>query len=320
MIDYISEHRRGFIGAIITHAILLILLLMFGFFTPLPLPEEEGVLVNFGDSETGFGMEEPAPSETAPAKEQVEIKPEIKTPPPPPQKQVKAPAEREAVMTQDFEKTAAVPSGKKKVETEKPKDLEKERIQKEKQEQERLEKQRLAEAERLRQAEIDRQKREEEQRLAQIAAEQKKLGEINNRAKNAFGGSGKGSPDSKSTGQGVTYGPGNQGSPQGTANADKYGPRGGIGNGVSFSLNGRSALSLPKPYYPGNEEGVVVVQVTVNKSGLVTKAEPGVKGSNTTNPELIAAARKAALQAKFNVDENAPAFQIGTITYRFVLD
>jgi hypothetical protein len=62
------------------------------------------------------------------------------------------------------------------------------------------------------------------------------------------------------------------------------------------------------------------VQVTVNKSGVVTKADAGVKGSNTADTELISAAKKAALQAKFNVDENAPAFQTGTITYRFVLD
>lgn len=319
MIDYISEHKRGFIGTIVIHAVVLLLLMLFGFFTPLPLPGEEGILVNFGDSETGFGTEEPAPAETAPVKNQEEKKIEVKTPPPL-QKKVAAPAVKEAVMTQDLEKTVAMETAKKKKEAEKKKDLEQERIQKEKREQERIEKQQQAETERLKKAEIARQKKEEEQRLAQAAAEQRKAGEINNRAKNAFGGSGKGNADSKSTGQGATYGAGNQGSPDGTANADKYGPGGGIGNGVSYSLDGRSALKLPKPYYPGNEEGVVVVQVTVNKSGAVTKAEAGVKGSNTADPELISAAKKAALQAKFNVDDNAPAFQTGTITYRFVLD
>lgn len=320
MIDYISEHKRGFIGTIIIHAVVLLLLMLFGFFTPLPLPGEEGILVNFGDSETGFGAEEPAPAETAPVKDQVEKQVEVKTPPPPPQKKVAAPAVKEAVMTQDLEKTVAMESAKKKKEAEKKEEVEKEKLRKEQREQERIEKQQQAEAERIQKAEIARQKKEEEQRLAQIAAEQKKAGEINNRAKNAFGGAGKGNADSKSTGQGVTYGAGNQGSPQGTANVDKYGPGGGIGNGVSYSLDGRSALALPKPYYPGNEEGVVVVQVTVNKSGAVTKAEAGVKGSNTADPELISAAKKAALQTKFNVDENAPAFQTGTITYRFVLD
>lgn len=318
--NYILEHKRGLIGTIITHVVVLALLLFFGFFTPLPLPGEEGILVNFGDSETGFGMEEPAPSESAPLKDQEEKKIEVKTPPPPPQKKVATPIEKEALLTQDMEKTVAMETAKKKKAIEKAKDLEKEKVQKEIREQERLEKQRQNEAERIRQAEIAREKREEEQRLAQAAAKQRKVGEINNRAKNAFGGNGKGTSDSKSTSQGVTFGVGNQGSPQGTANAEKYGPGGGVGNGVSFSLDGRSSQSLPKPYYPGNEEGVVVVQVTVNKSGQVTKAEAGVRGSNTADPELIASAKKAALQAKFNVDDNAPAFQTGTITYRFVLD
>jgi hypothetical protein len=35
---------------------------------------------------------------------------------------------------------------------------------------------------------------------------------------------------------------------------------------------------------------------------------------------LYEAAKQAALKAKFNADDNAPAFQQGTITYRFVLD
>lgn len=311
MIDYISEHRIGIVGTIITHTVVLLILLFFGFFTPLPLPGEEGILVNFGDSENGFGLEEPAPGPLAPAKAQEEKRVEVATPVAT-QKKVAAPVEKEALETQDFEKTVSLESAKKKKETDKAKDLEKEKIRKEKQQ--------LDEADRIQKAEIARQKKEDDLRLAQAAAEQRKVGEINSRAKNAFGSGGKGSPDSKSTGQGVTFGPGNQGSPGGSANVDKYGPGGGIGNGVSFSLDGRTAQSLPKPDFLGNEDGKVVVLVTVDKSGKVTKAEPGAKGSNTVNPELIAAAKKAALQARFNVDANAPAFQTGTITYRFVLN
>lgn len=332
--NYISEHRIAFISTIITHTVILLLLLFFGFFTPLPLPGEEGILVNFGDSETGFGAEEPAPGESAPAKNQEEKRVEPKTPPPPAAKKVIVPMEKEALMTQDLEKTVVMESAKKKIETKKAKDREEDKILKEKRKQEQLELQQQIESDRLRQAEIARQEKEEAQKLAIAAAEQRKAGEINSRAKNAFGGTGngngagigkgdgngKGAADSKSTGQGVTFGPGNQGSPGGSANVDKYGPGSGTGNGTSYNLDGRSGLSLPKPFYPGNEEGIVVVQVTVDKNGTVTKAEPGVKGSNTANPELIAAAKKAALQAKFNVDNNAPAFQVGTITYRFVLD
>jgi hypothetical protein len=36
------------------------------------------------------------------------------------------------------------------------------------------------------------------------------------------------------------------------------------------------------------------------------------------NPDLHDAAKRAAMQARFNVDNDAPAYQTGTITYRFI--
>lgn len=318
--EYLKEHRAGLIGSIIIHAVILILLMLFGFFTPLPLPGEEGILVNFGDMETGFGAEEPAPSESAPLKNREEVQATSKPLPSTPAQQTPAPVEKEALLTQEYEKTIALDAAKKKAEAKKAKETEAERLLKEKRIQEQLEKQQREETERLRQAEILRQQREEEQRLARAAEEQRKVGEISNRAKNAFGGNGKGTADSRSTSQGATYGGGNQGSSEGAANATKYGPGNSSGNGPSYSLDGRSGVSLPKPVYTENEDGIVVVQITVDKNGIVTKAEPGVKGSNTANPRLIAAARKAALLARFNADPNAAAFQVGTITYRFVLE
>jgi len=301
---YISEHRTGLIGTVVTHGVILFLLLFFGIIRTIPVPIDEGILVNFGDSETGLGLEEPAPGDREPSIEPIESVSEKLVAPPPPAKKVSS-ADDDPIVTQDFEKTVTVKAPVKKKVTEKVIDPEK---------------QRLAEEARLQKAELLRQQKEEQRLLAVAAAEQRKIGEINSRAKNVFGGGGKGSPDSKSTSQGVTYGTGNQGVPEGSANVDRYGPGGGIGNGVSASLDGRTSLSLPKPQYPGNEEGIVVVQVTVDKSGLVQKAEAGVRGSNTADPGLIAAAKKAALQAKFNVDNNAPAVQTGTITYRFRLD
>ena len=44
------------------HVIVLLLLIFLGFFTPLPLPGEEGILVNFGNSENGLGDREPSPA------------------------------------------------------------------------------------------------------------------------------------------------------------------------------------------------------------------------------------------------------------------
>lgn len=305
---YIEEHRAGVIGTVIFHTLIILILFLTGFYTPLPLPGEEGVVVDFGTDNNGLGMEEPAPASVQTEETQAEPEPEPVSKPVPQVVNPPKPSEEE-IMTQDMEKTAALEAAKKKK-------------QEDKKRQQELDQQKAKEH----QAELERIKKEKEEKRKEEAerkkkeAEQKKINEINNRAKNVFGASGQGTEGSKSTSQGVTYTGGNQGSPQGSPNAGNYGPGGGSGNGVSFSLGGRSALALPKPYYPGNEEGTVVVQVTVDKYGKVTKAEAGVKGSTTLIPELLAAAQKAALQAKFNVDQNAPAFQQGTITYRFVLD
>jgi len=302
---YISEHRNGLIATIVTHGMILAILLLFGIVATAPIPLEEGILVNFGDSETGLGLEEPAPGDPEPSIKPIEAA-AAKQVIPPASKKVSTPIDDDDdISTQDLEETVKIKTSDKKKKPEKVVDPEKKR---------------LDEAARIEQAEIARQQKEQEQLLAQAAAEQRKIGEINSRAKNVFGGGGKGSPDSKSTSQGVTYGTGNQGVPQGSANVDRYGPGGGIGDGVSFSLDGRTVQNLAKPDFIGNEDGTVVVEVTVDKSGRVTKADAGVKGSNTTNPELLAAAKRAALLTKFNSDGKAPSFQKGTITYRFTLN
>ena len=324
--SYISEHKEGFWGTIIVHAIVLILLLILGFFTPLPLPGEEGILVNFGDSEQGFGAEEPAPareSVSTPPIVREEQNQSVQQTPPAVSTPTPSPAEEE-LLTQDIEETAAIESAKRKAEEAKKRQEEidrqkkiedQKRIAEEKLQQEKLEKERLAE--------IARQKKIEEERLRQ-EAETKRIAEINSRAANAFGAGGAGTSNSESTSQGITYPAGNQGNPNGASGSNNYGDggsgSGNSGNGPSYSLSGRNALSLPKPEYPGNEEAVVVVSVTVDKNGNVTKADPGAQGSNTINANLLAAAKQAALKAKFNADDTAATLQRGTITYRFVLD
>ena len=317
--NFISEHKRGIAGTVLFHVIVLALLLLFGFAVIFPPPGEQGVLVNFGNSEQGLGEIEPAP---APSKNnepvrQVEQKEEREVVPLPPPSVPKAkpkPA-REEILTQDFEKTAAIEAEKKR----------QEKLKEEKRIRDEQERQRLAE--------IERQRREEQESLAMIEAEkkkkaeeQRKIDEINSRTRDAFGRSGTG-PGGQGTGtnpnQGVTFPGGNQGVPTGDPNATTYGPggrgSGTQGSGVSYSLEGRSALSLPKPDYPGNEGGIVVVQVTVDKNGNVTRAVPGARGTTLANQEFWKAAEQAAYKAKFNVAADAPAVQQGTITYKFTL-
>lgn len=345
--SYFNKHKEGILLTVLFHVALLLILLQFGFFTPLPLPEDKGVLVDFGLSQTGMGKIEPT-IKPAPVQPQIEEKQETTTPPPAPAKPAPVIPEpnkasgKEEVLTQDFEKTVAVDEGKKKREEEDRKKKEEEARKKkaadEQKRKEDLAKQQKLERERLeREAKekrvIDSLQRIEDARLAELrriaetrrqdsirkAEQQAKIDAINSRTKNAFGGSsGQSNNSSTSTGQGATYGQGNQGSPTGTPGANTYGPGGG--EGITYNLSGRSALSLPKPTYPGQEEGTVVVQVTVDKSGTVTKAEPGVKGSTSLDAGLLNAAKKAALSTRFNENKNAPAFQTGTITYRFVLN
>jgi len=62
-----------------------------------------------------------------------------------------------------------------------------------------------------------------------------------------------------------------------------------------------------------------VVRILVDSYGNVTSASPGIEGTTVQNRILWEAARKAALQARFNVSGSAPAIQEGRITYVFTL-
>jgi outer membrane biosynthesis protein TonB len=62
-----------------------------------------------------------------------------------------------------------------------------------------------------------------------------------------------------------------------------------------------------------------VVDVSVDRSGKVTQAIPGTKGSTTLDEYLLRVAKEAALKARFDSKANAPVIQKGTITYNFIL-
>lgn len=84
-------------------------------------------------------------------------------------------------------------------------------------------------------------------------------------------------------------------------------------------LKGRTICGgLPKPdFVHRGPKGIVVVDVWIDNYGIVVKAEAGGEGTNITDKHLWAAARAAAMKAKFNMSENAPALQKETITYIF---
>lgn len=96
-----------------------------------------------------------------------------------------------------------------------------------------------------------------------------------------------------------------------------------IGNPLgqpTAQLEGRTVVGkLPLPEYRENLAGKVVVRILVDSYGNVTSASPGIEGTTVQNRILWEAARKAALQARFNVSGSAPAIQEGRITYVFTL-
>ncbi|MEG1405984.1 MAG: TonB family protein, partial [Alistipes sp.] len=84
-------------------------------------------------------------------------------------------------------------------------------------------------------------------------------------------------------------------------------------------LQGRGLQgALPRPAYPGNQSGKIVVRVTVDATGSVSSATYEPKGSTAGDSALIEAAVSAARKAKFT-ESRAPV-QGGTITYIFKLN
>ncbi len=95
----------------------------------------------------------------------------------------------------------------------------------------------------------------------------------------------------------------------------------GVGtSGIGYSLEGRTLKRVPQIKDESQETGIVVVRIKVDRQGRVISAEFSPAGSTTTNQRLINLALQAAKQARFNADPNAPAFQSGTMTFRFRID
>ena len=194
-------------------------------------------------------------------------------------------AEEQELLTQDVEETVALEpksESKKKEEVKKPEKTEAEKAE---------EARRLAEA-----------KAERERKEAEEAARKRVAG--------AFGKGSRMESKGNASGEGV------QGSAEGNAAEGATSRVGGYG---SFSLNGRSIGEggLPRPVYNVQDEGRVVVTITVNPAGYVIATSIN-RQTNTVNPALRNAAEDAAKKARFNAVSGLNN-QTGTITYYFNL-
>ncbi len=118
-------------------------------------------------------------------------------------------------------------------------------------------------------------------------------------------------------GKGNTQGGGTQGDPNGNPNSRNYSGNGGSNGNGSFSLAGRSAVTLPKPEYNSNQQGKIVVKIWVDQQGRVTRVEAPAQGSTLSTGPMVEQAKNAAKRARFNASSDAPEQQVGTITYIF---
>ena len=84
---------------------------------------------------------------------------------------------------------------------------------------------------------------------------------------------------------------------------------------IHYFLENRFHIRLPIPVYLAKSGGEIKVDIQVDRSGKVIKAEATrFKG----DPLLLEYAIQAADRTEFNTDQKAPTIQKGSITYKFV--
>lgn len=86
---------------------------------------------------------------------------------------------------------------------------------------------------------------------------------------------------------------------------------------VSYSLDGRKALTLSVPAYRCLGGGDVTVRITVSQSGTVDNAEI-VEEFSSSDRCLREYAKRAARLSRFTASGSAPKRQYGEIVYRFI--
>ena len=283
----------GLVGTIVLHVVLLLLLLLVAISKP-KAQEEGGVPVMLGNMEMAQGNADPYTLTDVDILDEPQLPSEVSAPEPVPTPPVKT-----EIITQEDEPTVTVP----KKETPKPK-VKTETVKKETPKKEPVKPKEKTEAEKRAEAErLAAEKKAAEERAAAEAAAKRIAG--------AFGkGTQMGSKGTADSGEGL------QGSPTGNAAEGKSTGVGGYG---TFDLNGRSLGpgGLPMPVYNVQEEGRVVVTITVNPAGQVIHTSIN-KRTNTANAALRKAAEDAAKKARFNTVSGVNN-QTGTITYYFKL-
>ena len=295
-----NHERKGLIGTILIHAILIVIFIFFGMKYQDP-PPEPGIAIVFGFDEQGSGGFKPVPkvaSKIDPQEtvEEKQVEEEvIKESVPDVAEEVK-----EEMMTQDSEESPISAEEKKR------------KIQEDK----------LAKEKQIAEDKIEKEKRDKE-RDDKIKQDKLQAEKDAKKAKldGMFSGL-KTSEDATGTdaNQGDDGVEGYKGSEDGVKGAKSFTGNGGVGEYGNYQLGNRKPKTKPHPVYDGTDEGIVVVRILVDKTGKVIDAEAGVKGSNTTDLQLLKRAKEAALKTVWQSDDSAPEKQEGRIIYNFIIE
>jgi outer membrane biosynthesis protein TonB len=288
-----TKHKKK--SFTLTTALLSVLLLLMFYIglTYMEPPIENGITVNFGTMEFGMGNDQPKEKVQSQKSEIQEVKEEVQ--------EVEQAAPPEEVASEEV--------------TEKPAEKlltrEEEEAIKIKQQQETERREAAARQAKAEQLAREKKAAEEKARLEQ-EAKKKKLDELMGGLNNSEGTAQGSEGDDKR--------PGDKGQPDGDPYATSYYGSPGSGSGTGgYGLNGRSLVSRGKEQQECNEEGRVVVQIVVDRSGKVISATPGVRGTTNNDPCLLEPARKTAFMHRWNTDSNAPSQQVGFVVVNFQL-
>ncbi|MBU2997181.1 energy transducer TonB [Cellulophaga baltica] len=285
-----KHKKKSFTLTTILLSVLLVLLFYVGL-TYLDPPEENGISINFGTTDYGSGRVQPT--------ERIRSEP-LNRPITPPVQQEKieevvpetaASSEvAEEVVTQDNEESVVI-----------------KKQQEAKRKAEAAEKAAKAKADKIAKEKKEAQEKAQREKDAKKKKLDELMGGLNKSTGTASGSEGDDANKS-----------GDKGSPNGNPYSTTYYGAPGSGSGGSGGyLNGRTLAGKGSVQPDCNEQGRVVVQIVVDRSGKVIKATPGVKGTTNTSPCLLKPAELTARSHTWKADANAPSQQVGFVVVNF---
>ncbi|MCB9033187.1 MAG: hypothetical protein H6553_05070 [Chitinophagales bacterium] len=281
-----ESSAKGYIISGTIHIALFLLL----FFIVLDRPVSDGglngLLIDFGDSETGLG------DDNTQLTANNETTPNNYVPPTSAYTPTTTKTTASQTITSDNAEAIAIAKLKKQQELAKQKALEEQKKQAE---------------------ELAKQKALEEQTKNSVASA------FNKNKTSGAGGSGTGEGNNGAGGnQGATWGKqGGDKSGTGTGTGGTGTGSGTSGKNSNYSLQGRTLVANNVPISKESKVGKVVVLIKVDKSGKVIYAKAPYQGSTISDSYYATISEQSAYKFKFSASSDAADEQQGTITFNY---